>query len=171
MAEFWDIYDINRNKTGRFHERGTQMNAGDYHLVVNVWIMNSKGEFLISKRASEAANGMWQTTGGAAVAGDDSLTTALKETHEELGISLDEKNGQVIKQYDFVHLYLSGSAICDVWLFRQDIDISEIVYQPNETSDAMWASSEKIKQMIKEKTFMTEWYPYLDELFDYCGKN
>ena len=171
MAELWDIYDIDRNKTGRLHERGKQMNAGDYHLVVNVWIMNNKGEFLISKRASEAACGMWQTTGGAAVAGDDSLTTALKETQEELGITLDAKNGQIVKQYNFTHLYLSGNAICDVWLFSQDIDISTIVFQPNETCDAMWASSGKIKQMIKEKTFMTEWYPYIDELFGYCSKN
>lgn len=33
---------------------------------------------------------MWETTGGSAVAGDDSLTAALRETKEELGIDLAE---------------------------------------------------------------------------------
>ena len=39
MAEFCDIYDINRNKTGRLHERGKpDMLDGDYLLIVMVWI-------------------------------------------------------------------------------------------------------------------------------------
>ena len=50
MIELWDILDENGNITGRLHERGKPMVEGDYHLVVHVWIMNHKGEFLISKR-------------------------------------------------------------------------------------------------------------------------
>ena len=41
MAEFWDIYDKNGNRTDHFHERGKPMQKGDYHLVVHVWIINS----------------------------------------------------------------------------------------------------------------------------------
>jgi len=171
MIELWDIYDINRNKSGRFHERSKPMKTDDYHLVVNVWIINSKGEFLISKRDSIVANGMWQATGGAAVAGDDSLTTALKEVQEELGIKLDALSGFLFKQYRFSHISFAGNAHCDMWLFRQDIDISSVVLQPGETCDAMWASKEIIKHMIDENSFMSEWYPYLDELFEYCVEN
>lgn len=50
MDELWDVYDRNRNKTGRFHERGEPMAKGDYHLIVQVWILNGNGEFLITKR-------------------------------------------------------------------------------------------------------------------------
>ena len=35
----------------------------------------------------------WETTGGSALAGDDSLTAALRETKEELGIDLDPQKG------------------------------------------------------------------------------
>ena len=160
MAEFCDIYDINRNKTGRLHERGKpDMGDGDCLLIVFVWIMNGKGEFLISKRAAKGRFfGMWQTTGGCAIAGDDSLSAALRETKEELGITLDPKNGQLLKQYN------EDRNLFDVWFFRQDIDISEVVLQPGETCDAMWASKEKIKQMIDEGVFWGEWSPYLDGL-------
>ena len=53
MSEFWDIYDTNRNKTGKTAERGVyELKEGEYHVIVNAIIMNSKNEILISKRAS-----------------------------------------------------------------------------------------------------------------------
>ena len=45
MIEYWDIYDENRNKTGRIHRRGDEMQSGDYHLVIHVCIFNSKNEW------------------------------------------------------------------------------------------------------------------------------
>ena len=113
MAELWDVYDINRNKTGRLHERGKLMNAGDCHLIVQVWIMNSKGEFLISKQSKQTGwhKGIWMTTGGCAVTGDDGLTAALRETKEELGIDLNPKNGQLFKQYSEPHINDDGTAL------------------------------------------------------------
>lgn len=44
--EIWDIYDKYRRKTGATHERRITMKTGDYHIVVHVWVVNSKGELL-----------------------------------------------------------------------------------------------------------------------------
>ena len=165
MSEIWDVLDIDGDKTGRLHERGQPMQKGDYHLVVHVWIVNSKREYLISKMVpgTKDISGKWQTTGGHAVAGDDSLTTALKETKEEIGITLDFNNGQLFKRY------IEGChGICDVWLFRQDVDIADVVLQPDETCDAMWAGKEKIMQMVDEGSFRPKTsYPYLEDLLCY----
>ncbi|HBL84388.1 MAG: hypothetical protein A2Y17_04825 [Clostridiales bacterium GWF2_38_85] len=57
MTEYWDILDENGNKTGCLHERGKIMQKGEYHLVAQVWIMNGKGEFLISRRS--LGEGWW----------------------------------------------------------------------------------------------------------------
>jgi 8-oxo-dGTP pyrophosphatase MutT (NUDIX family) len=151
MAEFCDIYDINRNKTGRLHKRGQpDMNEGDCLLIVIVWIMNNKNEFLISKRAAGIwRSGTWQTTSGCAIAGDDSLSAALRETKEELGITLNPKSGKLLKQYN------EGTNLFDIWFFHQDVDISEIVLQPSETYDAVWASRENINRMIDENIFLS----------------
>ena len=41
MSEFWDIYDENRNKTGRTAQRGVyQFKDGEYHIVVTAIILN-----------------------------------------------------------------------------------------------------------------------------------
>ena len=89
--ELWDVYDRDRNMTGRFHERGRDMRHDDYHLVVQVWIENSKGEWLISKRCPEKPyGGKWETTGGSVVAGENSFEAALREVREELGVSVGQ---------------------------------------------------------------------------------
>lgn len=51
-AEIWDLYDENRELLGKDHVRGEQLPIGGYHLVVHVWIRNSKGEYLIAQRSA-----------------------------------------------------------------------------------------------------------------------
>lgn len=45
--ELWDIYNENREKTGRTIVRGQKLGENEYHLVVHMWIINSNGQFLI----------------------------------------------------------------------------------------------------------------------------
>ena len=167
MIELWDIRDKNGNATGRVHERGNPMNKGEYHLEVYILIENDNGEYLISQRSqNKTSPNMWECTGGNAVAGDDSLTTALKEVKEELGITLEPRNGRVIQQ----HLpcgTIGCNGLVDVWLFRQNVDISTVILTPDETCNAMWASRDEINRMIDEGVFTT-WglYRYIDELFE-----
>lgn len=94
MAEFWDIYDENRNKTGKLAERdGYEFKDGEYHIVVTGIIFNSKYEILISKRASwKKYGGLWECNGGSILAGETSLEGILRELKEELGISFTEKD-------------------------------------------------------------------------------
>lgn len=107
---------------------------------------------------------MWECTGGSAVAGDDSLTTALKEAREELGVILDPQNGRMIRH----HLFCSTAecqGLIDVWLIRQNVDILTVILTPNETCSVMWAGRSIINRMIDNGTFTT-WglYTYIDEL-------
>jgi len=167
--EIWDVYDSNRNKTGRYAERGRKMAAGDYHLVVHVWKHNGKGEWLIDKRVprvSDTLGGMWETTGGSAVAGDDSLTAALRETKEELGIDLDPKEGMLFHRT--AHKGNNGHTwFQDVWIFKHDCPIEAVRFQEGETCDAMWVTADKIRKMMAAGEFLSErFYPYFDEMVD-----
>jgi len=175
MAEFWDVLDENGNKTGRLHERdqGAMLNkpvmaVGDFHLIVHVWIVNDKGEFLISKRTpNKSFPNMWECTGGSAVAGDGSLATALKEVREELGISIRPENGQLFKQYRVVEAN-GGGFFADVWIFREAVDLADVVYQEGETCDAKFAAKDEINEMIDSGSFIgRKIFPYIDELFEF----
>lgn len=169
MAEFWDIYDKDRNFTGRTVERGKPMAQDEYHIVVEAVIRNSKGEYLISKRApNKHFPNMWEFTGGSVLAGEGSLTGALREAKEELGVDLDKSTAVLFKTG--IRQYRSFPDFNDIWLFDFDCDINDIVLQEGETVDAMWAISTQIREMINNKQFVEyNELPFVEELFDYCS--
>ena len=51
MEEYWDVYDINRQKTGKIIKRGQRLNDDEYHLFVQVWLINKEGLFLSQERS------------------------------------------------------------------------------------------------------------------------
>ena len=168
MSELWELLDAGGNKTGRLHKRGDPLAFEDYFLCVNVWIINSNGEFLITRRS--ASNGhKWHTTGGAVIAGDDSLQSALREAKEEIGVTLKPENSSFFKRINLPRISDGGGLLVDAWLFKQDIDIAQLVFQPEEICDAVWASPSQIRQMIEDGIFVdvATWYPYLDELLEH----
>lgn len=164
--ELWDVYDKYRQKTGRTHERGNPLNEGDYHLVVHVWIVNDKGEFLIQKR-QPWKNGwpnMWDgSAAGSAILGDSSEAAAIRETKEELGIDLDISKGEIL------FTIKSSSSFEDIWLVRQNVDISDLKLQYEEVADAKWATLEEIKLMMQSGEFIS--LDYYDDLFEMINSN
>lgn len=162
--ELWDILDEAGNKTGKTIERGKPMGKDEYHLLVHVWIKNNNGEYLITKRAANKVHlpNMWETTVGAAVIGDDSLKAALREVKEEIGIDLSPTKGKCLFRLKRQHYDLHD--LVDVWLFKEEVDISEVVYQPEEVCGAKWATPEQIKALIALGEF-ADTFSYLEELF------
>lgn len=156
--ELWDVYDENRNLSGKLHPRGKLLPEGSYHLVVHVWILGHDGRFLITRRSpNKGFPNMWECTGGSALAGDDSLTAALREVREETGLQLDPENGKCVlsvRKRDYFR---------DVWLFRQDFDLSQVKLQPGETVDKACAGKEEIMAAFHKGEFVP--YDYLEELF------
>ena len=161
-GELWDVYDRERNLTGRFHRRGEPLQQGDYHMVIHVWLQNSKGQFLITKRSpNKGFPNMWECTGGSALAGDDSLSAAMREVKEETGLTLIPENGKVILSG------ISTDYFYDIWVFQQDFELKEVVLLEGETCDVRYATAEEILKMQQEGIFVP--YEYLAELFQKIG--
>lgn len=155
--EIWDILDENGERTGRTMLRSEKIKPGDYYLAVHIWIINSKGEYLIQKRAEDKSlwPGMWAATGGAAVSGESSLEAALREVEEELGFRPNPNN------LNFLERIKRKDWFTDLWILRQDIGIESIIMQLEEVCDVLWATKEEILQMVQEKRFVN--YSYLIE--------
>ena len=163
MAELWDIYDINKKKTGKTAERDVyQLKEGEYHIVVTGIILNSKNEILISKRAEHKEFGlMWECNGGSILAGETSLEGIIRELKEELGIEFSKKEAIYLKE---VRRDRVQPNFKDFWLFKKDIDIKDITFPDGESIEAKWVTIEEFMKMCKEKEII----PVIDfELEDY----
>ncbi|MBQ5648569.1 MAG: NUDIX domain-containing protein, partial [Clostridia bacterium] len=147
--ELWDVLDENGNPTGRLHRRGDFLKKGDYHLAVLILLENSKGEFLITKRAPNKGYGnMWETTGGSAVAGDSSLRAAVREVKEETGFDINAEDGKLVNTWQ------SSEMFVDVWHFKCELDPANAVLQEGETCGIMYASAEKIEELYQAGEFV-----------------
>ena len=100
--ELWDIYDRDRKKTGRTMKRNDwNMKPGEFHLTVLGVIRHRDGRYLITKRVMTKswAPGCWEVSGGAAQAGEDSLTAVKREILEETGLDVSSFEGGYVFSY------------------------------------------------------------------------
>lgn len=112
--------------------------------------MNSKGEFLITRRAFNKVGfpGMWEIPSGSATAGEDSLTATIREAEEESGITLLPENAELFSTYR------GGNSFYDNWLFRQEFDLVDVVLQEGETIDARAATWSEISAMMGRSEYI-----------------
>ena len=146
MTEYNDIYDIDRNLTGRTHRRGTRWHKGEYGLVVCVWVYDGKGKVLLTRRAPEkTAAGTWENSGGAVKAGEDSLSAIVRELYEETGIRANPE------EFELLDVCTDRGTHYDHYCLRRDSAKVQVVLQPGETDGAQWATFEQIHGMIRSR--------------------
>ena len=144
--ELNDIYDKDRNLTGRVHRRGTKWGEGEYGLVVCVWVYDGKGNLLMTRRAPEKSfPGTWENSGGAARAGETSRQAIRRELFEETGIQAEEKD------FEFLRTTRDSHSFYDHYCLKSQVPLEQIVLLPGETDDAKWVSHAQVHEMIRKK--------------------
>ena len=86
---------------------------------------------------------MWECTGGSAIEGEDSASAAIREVEEEIGVHLEASEGKR------VHQYASEDSHYDVWLFRKDIPLENLVFQEREVVDAKYVTPQELRILLE----------------------
>ena len=160
MDEVWDVYDVNRQKTGKTIVREQSWGNEKYHLIVDVGIFNGQGQMLIQKRCHKkrAWPDLWDlSAGGSALAGEESWQAAERETLEELGVKLNLRD---VRPH-FTINYERG--FDDFYAAEMDLAIDSLALQASEVAEARWASLDEIRKMEGEHSF-TPYFPGVIEL-------
>ena len=144
--EYNDIYDAQRNRTGKIHRRGTPWRKGEYGFVVCVWVYDGEGRVLMTRRASQKSfAGTWENSGGAAKAGEDSLQAIVRELREETGIHARPE------EFEFLESGRDNNTHYDFYCLRRAVALKDIVLLPGETDDVMWATFDQVHEMIRDR--------------------
>ena len=147
--EYWDLYDSERKPLNRVHKRGEAFSEGEYYVCAEVWVKDSKGRFLITKRhPGKKAGNLWEFTGGGTLAGESTLRSAVRELKEETGIGASKSELRLFATYRKKNYFQ------DLFLLSRDVDISDVVLQPDEAVAARWAEVSEILQMIEKGEFV-----------------
>ena len=155
--ELWDIYDRDKQRTGRTMKRNDwHMQPGDFHLTVLGVIRHTNGKYLITKRVMTKAwaPGSWEVSGGAAQAGEDSLDAVKREIKEETGLDVSSFEGGFVFSYTRENPDEGDNYFVDVYRFVMDIDEKDLTLQTEETDGHMFATLEQIQAFAAEGKFL-----------------
>ena len=159
--EYWDVYDINRNKTGKKIKRGDRLQSDEYHLFVQVWLKNKDGKFLSQKRSKYVKwPHMWCANGGNAISGEDGYACARREILEELSIDIKDLEGGFIDS----RLYFEDNQnyFCDSFLYYIDKEIKDIKFQEEEIEELKFMDMDEIITLMKKGDYFIYDEDYLE---------
>ena len=148
MSEKRDLYDKNKNKTGKTIEKVEIVPKDYYYITVVVWIQNTKGQFLIQKTVPKK-NHMWATTGGHPKAGESSLEGIITEIKEELGLTVNPNELKLFKTLKTIDDFI------DIYYLKSEIDINKLTLQKEEVEEIKWATPKEIKSLIENNLFLS----------------
>jgi 8-oxo-dGTP diphosphatase len=159
--ELCAVVDEFGTPTGRTVPRGSRLMSGEYYLVVHVWIKDEAGDYLVQQRALDRPTdpGVWAVTAGSVLAGEDSLSAALRETSEELGLELAPDQLRRLERHAL------DDRVEDIWLAT----VSRTSLGPPqlgpEVADWKWTSKATLSELVSRGEFFG--YSYLDRLPEY----
>lgn len=145
----WDLYDNKFNKIDIIINEDEFDNIPNnlYHLTVNVWIINSKKEVLLLKKAMNydlRYPGHWTSINGNVESGANSIATLYKVVYEKIGKKvIKDKIIELGKDLRNPHHY-----IYNTFVVFKDFDIKSIILDNKYFSKAKWADAEELENMI-----------------------
>ena len=168
--EYWDIYDDDRNKTGKIIARNNRDDLGENenHIAMHVALFNSKGEMLLQRRSLMKKDdpGKWDfSSRGSILKGETSQEGAHREMLEELGIDYNFNN---IKP-SFTKKY--PNVFDDFYIIEKDIDIDDITIQKEELDAVMWADEDKVIELINNNEFAINNIDFMKNIFSLYKEN
>ena len=163
--EYWDIYDVNKQRTGRTMQRNDfTMQPGDYHLTVLGVICRHDGKFLITQRALDKhwAPGWWEVSGGGVMAGERSEDAVVREVREETGLDVSGAEGGYL--FSYRRESEGDNYFVDIYRFFLDFDENDVTPQLAEMQGFRLADKAEIESLAQQGVFLH--YDSIKQVFD-----
>lgn len=167
--ELWDAYLADGRKAGRTLARGGELPAGLFHIVSDVLVKHTDGDYLVMQRdfRKEGFPGKFETgASGAILAGETPYEGALRELREETGIRAD----------GLTFLFAASDLRCTLYfryLCITDCDKDSVTLQEGETISLRWLDEAAFFAFIQTPDFAQSarerWLPYQKTVSAFAG--
>lgn len=144
--ELVDVYDKNRNITGKIVKRKdiNLLNDSEYIITVHCFIINSLNQILLTQRSlTKNRGGKWEETHGGLKSGEISILGIQRELKEEIGIDIKASELKLVKTLKRKNKFR------DIYILKKDIPLDSIKYNDGEVMDCKYVTLEQLKIMIE----------------------
>jgi len=173
MSEMIDVLDENGVQTGRIATRDEVHREGLWHKIAAVAVIDSQNRLLLQQRSKTKVTNpeKWDIAAAGHVdAGEDTLTTAIRETAEEVGIKVAASDFHLVTNYQKVSAHdwhsdkIIDKQIFDCFVARvPQIDIKSLTLQTSEVQTIKLATLSEFKAMIDAGVMMKR-QPFYDAI-------
>ena len=158
--EQFDILDENGNYTGKTESRDFAHSKGLWHRAVVVFLVNSKNQVLLQRRSPSKKkwpNMLDVSAGGHCLAGEFGYQAAIRETAEELGVKVKQKDLTFLgcTKSSFAKGDITDNMFNDYYVAFANVKPSKIKLQTEEVCEAKYVT------LAELKAYMTAGYKEL----------
>jgi isopentenyldiphosphate isomerase len=177
-VEQYEVLDEQGHKIGKTLDRITVHKQGLWHEVVNVWVINSRGELLMQLRAPdvELSPNVWDVTVGSHLRpGEEPVQGAARALNTELKLNTVPDELKHLFNIQCANPMPNGTThkvLGHVFLMQHDVDISALKPDPKKITKLAWVSLQTLMLEVgatgtKAKYFprANNYYPQLFEAF------
>ncbi len=146
MDELIDILDVNGNPTGTSELKSKAHRHGLFHATVHIWLYTQKGQVLLQQRAKNKDTYplLWDVSvAGHIGTGEKAELAAIRETKEEIGLTIQEealekigvyksmqKHHETLIDNEFHHTFLCELKIPITVLHKQESEVANLKLIP-----------------------------------------
>ena len=163
MKEYLDVVDTAGTPTGEIVERSVAHREGVPHRTSHLWLVRRRDgriQVLLQKRAfTKSFPGCYDiSSAGHIPAGQDYLSSAVRELKEELGLTAQESDliccGDMTISWDdvFFGIPYHDRQYTRVFLLWADVEEDELVLQAEEVAGVLWMDLDACMEAVANGT-------------------
>lgn len=161
--EMFPLCDEDGNFTGELKERTAVHRDGDLHGGSHIWIIEKHAgvtRVLLQKRSDDKDSfpGCYDCScAGHVDAGENFLSTAIRELKEELSIDASEDELELLfkqrvgGEYNFYGERFANNEVNFVYLLKKHVDIEKLTFQKEEIQGLCWKDAEEVLKILKSQ--------------------
>ncbi|MDG1729886.1 MAG: NUDIX domain-containing protein [Algibacter sp.] len=155
MDEYIDIATKDGKPTGKSELKSIIHQKGYYHHTAHIWFYTSKGDVLLSQRSAKKTICplLWDVSvAGHIDAGETIKQAAIRETEEEIGLSITESDLHKIGVFECFQTYENGiidNEFHNTFIAKLNVPLSHLIPQEEEVEALKLVSFEAFGELIK----------------------